>query len=105
MGGLKKQKQKHKNNPQAKTYKEKIKTSIVTENVFWPLHWGNKEWSARITHTTKKSHKKSVRSQTFSDDHYLEIIGWKSNLEQKLHEKAKTQQSLYKVTTEEQHKQ
>lgn len=52
-----------------------------------------------------KSKKKSVRSQTFSDDHYLEIVGQKPNLEQKSHEKAKTQQSLYKATTEEQHKQ
>lgn len=68
---------KKKTKPQAKTYKKKkTKTSIVTENVFQPLHWGNKEWSARITHTTKISHlKKSVRSQTFSDDHYLEIVG------------------------------
>lgn len=47
---------------------------------------------------------KTVSSQAISNDHYLEVFGQKSDLEQKLNEKAKTQQLMYQITTEEQHK-
>lgn len=48
---------------------------------------------------------KSVRSQAISNDYYVEVRSQKSNLEKKhLNEKAKTQQLMYVITTEEQHK-
>lgn len=48
---------------------------------------------------------KSVGSQAISNDYYVEVRSQKSNLEKKnLNEKAKTQQLMYVITTEEQHK-